>query len=140
MKSKQVGKKTVYILEEEMCRKLFKAEKEALANTFPKPHDGYSVALLTKNGNIFTGASYKSDTYTLTLHSEASALTHAANHGEREVVAITGPNCHICKQLIYENSLRSGIDIVIVFEENGVIKQIPISTMMPYPWPEEPTI
>jgi len=30
----------------------------------------------------------------------------------------------------------SGIDIVIVFKEEGKIKQIPISRMMPYPWPK----
>jgi len=57
-----------------------------------------------------------------------------------EVIAITGSNCHICKQLIYENSLRSGIDVVIIMEEEGKIKQIPISTMMPYPWPVKPTV
>jgi cytidine deaminase len=71
------------------------------------------------------------------MHSEATALAHAAIHGEKEVVAITGPNCHICKQLIYESSLNSGIDVVIIIEEGGEIKQIPISRLMPYPWPEK---
>jgi len=92
---------------------------------------------MTVQRNIYTGISYKSDTATLTMHSEATALTHAAIHGEKEIVAITGPNCHICKQLIWENSLRSGIDIVIVIEEDGKVKQIPISHLMPYPWPEK---
>lgn len=133
-------KKKVNKLDEETCRKLLKAEEEAKANTYPHPNKGYAVALLTKKGNIYTGASYSSDTWTLTIHSEASALAHAANHGETEIVAITGPNCHICKQLIYESSLRSGIDTLIIFEENGEIKQIPISEMMPYPWPEKPTM
>jgi len=93
--------------------------------------------LMTKSGNIYIGVSYKSDTETLTMHSEATALAHAAIHGEKEIVAITGPNCHICKQLIYESSLCSGIDIVVVIEEDGKIKQIPISKMMPYPWPKK---
>jgi len=31
---------------------------------------------------------------------------------------------------------ESGIDVVIIFKENGKIKQIPISEMMPYPWPK----
>ncbi len=56
---------------------------------------------------------------------------------EKEITAITGPNCHCCKQLIYESSLRSGIDTAVIIEEDGVIKQIPISEMMPYPWPEK---
>ena len=105
--------------------------------TYPEKGKGYSVALLTKSVNIYTGASYGSDTATLTMHSEAVALAHAANHGETEIVAITGPNCHICKQLIWESSLKSKIDTVVVFTEKGKIKQVPISKLMPYPWPDK---
>lgn len=132
------GKKH-YELTDEECRALLKAGDGAMVNTYPKSGEGYAVALMTTQGNVYTGVSYKSDTYTLTMHSEATALSHAAIHGERDVVAITGPNCHICKQLIYESSLRSGIDVVVVMEEDGVIKQVPISAMMPYPWPEKIT-
>lgn len=131
------GNKKLFVLSEEECKKLLKVAKEAMINTFPKSGDGFAVALMTKKGNIYTGVSYGSDTETLTMHSEATALAHAAIHGEKEISAITGPNCHICKQLIYESSLRSGIDTVIVIEENGRIKQVPISELMPYPWPEK---
>lgn len=127
--------KKVYKLSKEECRKLLRAADKAIVNTYPKSRVGYSAAVLTKAGNIYTGASYISDTDTLTMHAEALALAHAAIHGEKEIVAITGPGCHICKQLIYENSLRSGIDIVVVFKEKEKIKQIPISKMMLYPWP-----
>lgn len=129
-----LGKK--FELSEDECRSLLEKANSALANTYPEPNNGYAVALLTASGSIYEGASYKSDTYTLTMHSEATALANAAIHGEKEIVAITGPNCHICKQLIYESSLNSGIDIVVIIEENGEIKQIPISELMPYPWPE----
>lgn len=127
-------------LSSEMCQKLLQIAEKAMAQTFPKPHEGFAVALLTKKGNIYTGASYGSDTYTLTMHSEAVALAHASQHGEKDIVAITGPNCHICKQLIYESSIRSGIDTLVIIKEKKVIKQIPISTLLPYPWPEEPVI
>jgi len=126
------------MVDESTCQKMFQIAEETLKNAFPNGK-GFAVAILTKKGNIYPGASYKSDTYTLTMHSEAVALAHAATHGETEIVAITGPNCHICKQLIYENSLRSGIDILIILKENGKYKQIPISQLMPYPWPEKPT-
>ncbi len=132
--------KTYYELTQKECKKLLMRGAEAIKNTYPKSGKGYAISLMTKSGTIYTGASYSSDTWTLTIHSEASALAHAANHGETEIVAITGPNCHICKQLIYESSLRSGIDVVVVIEENNLIKQIPISKMMPYPWPDKPTI
>ena len=126
-----------YELTEEECRKLLALGEESMKNTYPEAGKGYAVALMTKSGNIYTGVSYNSNTYTLTMHSEATALAHAAIHGEKDIVAITGPNCHICKQLIYESSLNSGIDVAIIIEEEGQIKQIPISKLMPYPWPEK---
>ncbi|HHT9136980.1 MAG TPA: cytidine deaminase family protein [Candidatus Wunengus sp. YC60] len=125
-------------VDEKICNEMFRIAGEALTNAFPNGR-GFAVAVLTKKGNIYPGVSYKSDTYTLTMHSEAVALAHAASHGEKDIVAITGPNCHICKQLIYESSLRSGIDVLVVIKEEGKIKQIPISQLMPYPWPEKPT-
>ncbi len=137
-KSKKLKNKTVYEIDEATCNNLMERAKKIKANAFPKTAiNKFGVALLTKKGNIYEGISYGSDTATLTMHSEATALAHAAIHGETDIIAITGPNCHICKQLIYENSLRSGIDVVVVFEENGKIKQLPISTLMPYPWPEK---
>ena len=127
-------------ISQKQSEELLQRAQKALKNTFPKKGEGYAVALLTKKGNIYEGISYGSDTATLTMHSEATALAHAAIHGETEIVAITGPNCHICKQLIYENSLRSGIDVLVIIREKGKIEQITISQLMPYPWPEKPTI
>jgi len=118
------------------CQKMFEKAKGAMKFAYPKPNEGFAVALMTAQGNIYTGASYNSDTHNTTMHSEAVALARAAQHGETEVVAITGPNCHNCKQLIWESSIRSKIDTVILIEEDGKIKQVPISEMMPYPWPE----
>ena len=137
MNKKIIKGKAVYSLTQPECEKLIKKAAEAIQQTYPKKGVGFSVALLTKSGNIYTGASYGSDTATLTMHSEASALAHAANHGETEIVAITEPNCHICKQLIWESSLKSGINTVVVIKEEEKIKQIPISKLMPYPWPDE---
>ena len=137
MKEIQKGNKVTYELSEAECRALIVAGDRAMENTYPEKGRGYAVALMTKAGNIYEGISYRSDTETLTMHSEATALAHAAIHGEKDVVAITGPNCHICKQLIYESTLRSGIDIVVVIEEKDQIRQVPISEMMPFPWPEE---
>ena len=128
------GKRT-YSLTQKECRNLLDTANDALKFTYPTPKKGYAVALKTEAGNIYIGVSYGSDTETLTMHAEATALAHAAIHGETQIVAITGPNCHICKQLIWESSLRSGIDTVIVHQENGEIKQTPISKLMSSPWP-----
>lgn len=140
MKAKKIKGKLIYKIDDKTCKEMFRVADEAMKNTFPKRNEGFAVAVLTKKGNIYPGVSYCSDTYTLTMHSEAVALAHAAVHGETEIIAITGPNCHICKQLIWESSLRTGIDIVVLMEEDGEIKQIPISELMPYPWPEKPNL
>jgi cytidine deaminase len=137
MKMLSNNQKITYSLDDQECEALFKSATEAKANVYPQGSRGFAVAIMTTKGTIYHGVSYKSDTLTLTMHSEATALANAAIHGETEIVAITGPNCHICKQLIYESSLRSGIDTVILIEEAGDIKQIPISTLMPYAWPEQ---
>ena len=122
---------------------------ETLENDYAKKNNGhYSAAVLTKQGNIYSGISYFSDTYSLTLHGEQAALSHAASHGEGAIVAIavaskeakhsaefTNP-CHMCKQLLYESSKRSGDPIlVILVNSDGKTKEIPLEDMISYPWP-----
>ncbi|PIS09252.1 hypothetical protein COT75_02515 [Candidatus Beckwithbacteria bacterium CG10_big_fil_rev_8_21_14_0_10_34_10] len=136
-KFKKIKDKLVYQLDEKVCQKMFSIANQAVKNAYPKSAEGYSASVLTKKGHIYPGVSYNSDTLTLTMHSEAVALAHAVLHGEKDIIAITGPNCHICKQLIWENSLRSGIDIIVVIKDKNRFKKIPISQLMPYPWPEK---
>lgn len=121
---------------EETARQMLRQAEAAKANTYPTANNGYAVAALTAKGNIYEGVSYKSDTMTLTMHCEMTALANAAIHGEKDIIAITGPNCHMCKQLIWESALNSGNDIQIIMEEDGKIEQVPISSLMQYPWPD----
>lgn len=134
-------KKTVqdfnlYSLSTKEVALLLEKGNRAIRYTYPKANSGFAVALMTLQGNIYTGASYVSDTHNLTMHSEAVALARAAQYGETSIIAITGPNCHNCKQLIWESAIRSKIDTLIVLKENEKIKQVPISKMMLYPWPD----
>jgi cytidine deaminase len=126
--------KTVNIANEQAQLLLEKAE-HAKQNTYPEP-GGYAAAVLTDTGEIITGGAYISDTFTLTMHGEAAALSHAAAHGHKNIVAITGPNCHICKQLIWESSLKSGIEIQVITKDDDQIILTPISKLMPQPWPD----
>lgn len=126
----------IYEINKSEIEELAEVAKSSLNYTYPDKGKGFAVALLTKSGKVFHGASYVSDTHNLTMHSEAVALARAANEGETDIVAITGPNCHNCKQLIWESSIRSKIDTVVLIEEDGVTKQIPISELMQYPWPD----
>jgi len=109
----------------------------------------YGSAVLTKSGKIFSAANYWSYTASLVLHAEQAALAHAAAHGENEIVAIVsvstegdegdfcGP-CGMCRQLIYEKSFDTGIDIDVVMASlNGEYEIKKISGLMPFPWPEK---
>src|SRR5687767_8014000 len=107
----------VYEVSDEVAREMFSRAQAAKGNTYPEPGKGYAVSVLTDKGNIYEGVSYISDTMTLTMHCEMTALSNAAIHGEKNIIAITGPNCHMCKQLIWENALHSGIDVQIIMEE-----------------------
>lgn len=118
------------------AQEMLRRAEGARANTYPEA-GGYAVCVLTDQGNMYEGVSYKSTTLTLTMHSEATALANAAIHGEKNIIAITGPNCHICKQLIWESSLQSGIEIQIIIPDGDDVKSVPISEVMPYPWPDK---
>ncbi len=123
--------------------------RKALKNPYPKDADTvYAAAVLTKKGNIYSASQYFSDTYSLTLHSEQCALSHAAAHGEGEIVAIcitsneklekgqfTYP-CHMCKQVLYESSRRSKIKMEILLVNSFDEKQsLTIDDMISHPWP-----
>jgi len=127
----------VYDLDDTACEKLIEAAQKAMRYTFPVPYSGYAAAILTRKGNMYTGASYVSDSHNLTMHGEAVALASAAQQGETGIVAITGPNCHCCKQLLWESSIRSKIDTLIVYKIDGKIQKVPLSSLMPLPWPDK---
>lgn len=125
-----------YLLTDLMCKRMFQEAERVVNNTYPKP--GKVVcSVMAKSGTIYPGVNYYSDTYTATMHAEMVSLGHAATHGEKEIVAVTGPNCHLCKQLLWENSIRSGIEIMVVFKtEPEQFKIVPLSEMMTYSWPD----
>lgn len=128
-------------------QKLMQAATAALKNPYPKDSKlVFASAVLTTQGNMYSSAQYFSDTYSLTLHAEQAALAHTAAHGEGEIVAIATTSnettntlaypCHMCKQLLYESSKRSGVSmLVIVFNQLGKVEEIELQKMMAYPWP-----
>ncbi len=108
----------------------------------------YASAVLSTTGKIYTAGAYWSYTASLTLHGEQAALAHAAAHGDGDILAIVSvcddkPRdgvfahpCGICKQLIWENSLRSGISVKVVMANSSgkyIVKEI--KDLVPYPWP-----
>ena len=133
----------------EQKQQLIQEAMKARENCYPKDSiTSYAAAVLTDKGNMYSAANYGSDTGSLTLHGEQSALAHAAAHGEGTILAMvstsseTLPNgefsapCHMCKQLLWESRLRSGIPLLIILANNhGETKEVYIDELMPLPWP-----
>ena len=129
--------------------KLITEAKKALDNRYPKDTPfAYSAAILTDTENIYSASNYGSDTHSLTLHAEQSALAHAAAHGESSIVAIAiasteelekdefTPPCHMCKQLLWESHLNSELPMLIILtNQHGETKEVNLEEMIPFPWP-----
>lgn len=129
-------------------QKLMQAATMALKNPYPKDAKiVYAAAVQTKTGNIYASAQYFSDTLSLTLHAEQAALAHAAAHGEGDIVAIACTSsepkgsqsypCHMCKQLLWESRLRSGIPMtIIIFNQYGKAEELELNQIMHHTWPQ----
>lgn len=139
----------------EQEQKLILATKEGLKNAYTKNYNEDSrvgASVLTNKGNIYSSGNYTSDTGTLTLHGEQAVLAHSASHGEYGIVAIaiagneralsknhnqTIYPCHMCKQLLWESHLQSGINTeILLIKDNIVVERLFIKDIINYPWPK----
>lgn len=141
-------------LTKEIEKRLIKEAINGMNNAFTgtnKPEDmRFGSAVLTKKGNIYSSGQYYSDTLSLTLHCEQAALAHAAAHGEYEIVAIAtvgnppvGPResiypCHMCKQLLWESSLRSKQNTLLILldKQGNILEKLNLLDIINYPWPK----
>ncbi|MBI2577583.1 MAG: hypothetical protein HYV77_01930 [Candidatus Wildermuthbacteria bacterium] len=138
-------------IEKDLIQAAIKGMENAFTGT-NRPEDmRFGSAVLTSKGNIYSSGQYYSDTYSLTLHAEQAALAHAAAHGEYDIVAIavTGNEtaggddsiypCHMCKQLLWESSLRSkqNTEIILANEQGKVLERLTLLDIMNFPWPKK---
>ena len=78
------------------------------------PYSGFTVgaALLTKDGEIYSGANVENASYGLAICAERSAVASAVTAGQREfsAIAVAGPDsaatvpCGACRQVLSEFS------------------------------------
>jgi cytidine deaminase len=101
------------------------------------PYSRFSVgaALLGRDGRFYTGANVENASYGLSMCAERVALFAAVAAGQRafEAIAIAGPDgvtttpCGACRQALAE----FGLHIRIIYQDQGVIKMIPLREMLP---------
>lgn len=91
-------------------KELFRLSVKAAENSYA-PFSKFRVgaALLTKDGEVFTGVNVENSSYGATICAERTAFTKAISEGkiEFEAIAITGNSktawpCGICRQFMYE--------------------------------------
>jgi len=101
---------------------LVEAARKARDNAYA-PYSHYSVgaALLTRSGQIFTGANVENAVYPLTTCAERTAVVKAVSEGERDFVAIAvstsngGSPCGSCRQTLRE----FGKDLIVLIAADG---------------------
>ncbi len=106
---------------------LVKAALAASENAYI-PYSNYRVgaALLTLDGDVFTGCNVESASYSPTICAERTALVKAISEGKREfstVAVVTrdgGSPCGVCRQLLYEFSPSM---IVVMADLDGAVHQ-----------------
>lgn len=117
---------------------LVKKAKEAMEHAYV-PYSNFRVgaALLTANGNVYTGCNIENASFGGTNCAERTALFKAISEGEKQFKAIAvisdSPNftypCGICRQVLSEFGLEME---VIVAKNNGEFKAYLLKELLPY--------
>lgn len=113
-------------MDKETKEKMFSAALKAQKNAYvPYSKFPLGAAVLTKDGNIYTGVNIENASFSLTNCAERSAIFTAVSQGEREIEALllisSTKNpvtpCGSCRQVIKE--FADGEIEVIMMTENG---------------------
>jgi len=126
----------------ELVRAAAKARQRAVA-----PYSRFKVgaALLTRTGEIITGANVESASYGLTCCAERVALFNALTAGKRNFVAVAvvarapgGPMpCGACRQLLAEYAPRAAV-WVADSRALSAIKEFSVRDLLPAAFVEVP--
>ena len=116
---------------------LYAVAKEALENAYA-PYSNYKVgaAVLTQNGEVFTGVNIENASYGATICAERVAVSKAVSDGKLCIVAIAialendeiASPCGICRQFIFE--FGDDVDIIVGKDEGHLIVR-PIKDLLP---------
>ena len=119
-----------------MKEKLIEMAKKARDNAYA-PYSNFKVgaALLTEDGEIFTGANVENASYGLSICAERVAVFKAVSEGKRKFKAIAvvadtekpTPPCGACRQVLAE----FGDIEVIMANLKGDVKVMKLSELLP---------
>lgn len=117
-------------------KELYRIADKAKENAYvPFSHFQVGAALLTKEGNIYTGVNVENSSYGATICAERTAFVKAISEGERTFSAIAVASsggealpCGICRQFMYEFCPQ--LDVITGKDENSLRTQS-LSALLP---------
>lgn len=117
-------------------KELYRIADKAKENAYvPFSHFQVGAALLTKEGNIYTGVNVENSSYGATICAERTAFVKAISEGERNFSAIAVASsggealpCGICRQFMYEFCPQ--LDVITGKDENSLRTQS-LSALLP---------
>jgi cytidine deaminase len=126
------------MLDEQSKRKLIEEAHKAREHAYA-PYSKFKVgaAVLTNNGNIFTGSNIENASYGATICAERVAAYKAVSAGQRDIIAVAViadlkepvPPCGICRQVLVEFGPDAEI---IMLNLQGQERSEKISKLLPY--------
>jgi cytidine deaminase len=123
------------MISEEQRDALISAACEVRGNAYA-PYSNYAVgaAVLTANGQIFTGVNVENATYGLTVCAERTAVFNAVSAGQQHITAVAvctenaGSPCGACRQVLVE----FGGDVPVwITNPRGETRQSTTFTLLP---------
>lgn len=131
-------------LTQEQQKDLFRRAMDASRNAYaPYSHFHVGAALLTEDGNVYTGVNVENASYPAGICAERSAGVQAVTAGDRAfaALAVASPDgeasmCGICRQFFSEFSTEM---LIIYGRDEGSLKAEPLSALLPsdFVLPEE---
>ncbi len=117
-------------------KELFKMADQVKENAYV-PFSKFQVgaALLTKDGQVYTGVNVENSSYGGTICAERTAFVKAISEGKRQFSAIAiassggeALSCGICRQFMYE--FCPELDVITGKDENSLRVQ-PLNVLLP---------
>lgn len=126
-------------LKEDILKKAIEAKEHAYA-PYSKFHVG--AAVLTEDGNVYTGSNIENSSYPATICAERVAISTAVHSGSKKIkmLAIAGDSdythpCGICRQVLVEFSDEE--TLVIVGKDTHNFKVYSVNELLPYAFTKE---
>jgi cytidine deaminase len=125
----------IYLPDTDAARLLEEAREACIKSYSPYSHYAVGAAVLTNDGQIFSGTNIENASYGLTICAERIAVGNAVSAGNADIRAVAvytngggAAPCGACRQFIIE----FGKDIVIFFRNGNEIIQRAIEELLPY--------